>query len=354
MASRYKFIDLLRGLAILLMVLNHTARYWLDERSALFAYEVIYSTVTLAAPLFLFLVGFCLSLSFENALIKYRTNQRVILKYLIRGVGTIIIGYIFSLAVFGAGSVWDGRVLQAIGLSIILAIPFLYLWDRQPARKYIVALIFALPFAFWIFFQPLSSWVGSHFWLGKIFFLEFPLWPFFSLVLWGLVMGKYFVRYRNDPDKLKTWLEKMFNGGLVLVLAAFFLTYVRLIISGGRLMGFDNDSILNNCWAPGPVTSLWIAGAIFVLLPFFVFVGDKAGKFGAWLEKLGQAALFVYVLHHLIVLNLFSALFGFRAGNPIFYLMDVLMLIILLVYCSLLWMWLKKLVKENLCFPLLK
>ena len=61
-ASRLAFLDGLRGLALILMVVNHTARWWIEARMTVGRYALIYVTLTLAAPIFLFLVGFCLPL----------------------------------------------------------------------------------------------------------------------------------------------------------------------------------------------------------------------------------------------------------------------------------------------------
>jgi len=61
--ERLLFLDALRGLALVYMVLNHTARWWLDAPMGRPRSHLIYVTVTLAGPLFLFLVGFCLPLA---------------------------------------------------------------------------------------------------------------------------------------------------------------------------------------------------------------------------------------------------------------------------------------------------
>ncbi|MGH7264321.1 MAG: heparan-alpha-glucosaminide N-acetyltransferase domain-containing protein, partial [Candidatus Rokuibacteriota bacterium] len=62
MTGRRPFVDALRGLAVALMVVNHTARWWLDP--ALGGREaLVYVTMVLAGPTFLLLVGFSLALS---------------------------------------------------------------------------------------------------------------------------------------------------------------------------------------------------------------------------------------------------------------------------------------------------
>ena len=338
MASRYKFIDILRGLAILFMVLNHTARWWLDESLSFFGYHMIYITVTLAAPLFLFLVGFCLVISYQKNLTS-KTNWQIVSKYLIRGFGVIIIGYIFNSVVFGFGNIWGGKVLQAIGTSIILSLPILYLLQFKRAIKYLIGLACLLPISFWLLFQPFSAWLAGHFWIGKIFFKEFPLWPYFSLVLLGLILGKYFADYKNDPDKLKTFFVQAFSWGFGLVVSALILALTRLIILRVPLISFENDYALNHCWTPGIVTSIWIVGAILLMLSFSYFSAGKLGRATLWLEKLGQSALFVYVFHHLIVLNLFSNFLSFHLDNIFLYFADVLILVVFLVYSAKVWTW---------------
>jgi len=53
------------------MVVNHTARWWLDLSVGMPRYHIIYLTVPLSAPLFLFLVGFCLPLSYLNSTVTH-------------------------------------------------------------------------------------------------------------------------------------------------------------------------------------------------------------------------------------------------------------------------------------------
>ena len=65
--TRLAYLDGLRGVALVLMVVNHTARWWVDAHMTWTRYGLIYVTLTLAAPTFLFLVGFCLPLARSTA-----------------------------------------------------------------------------------------------------------------------------------------------------------------------------------------------------------------------------------------------------------------------------------------------
>src|SRR5436305_72743 len=61
--ERLVFLDALRGFALIFMVLNHSGRWWQDRVMGWPRYYAIYVTMAVAAPVFLFLVGFCLPLS---------------------------------------------------------------------------------------------------------------------------------------------------------------------------------------------------------------------------------------------------------------------------------------------------
>ena len=63
MSGRLAFLDVLRGVALIVMVLNHTSRWWIDRQMGWSRYWLVYGTVTVAAPIFLFLVGFVLPVS---------------------------------------------------------------------------------------------------------------------------------------------------------------------------------------------------------------------------------------------------------------------------------------------------
>src|SRR2546425_9861821 len=66
MPPRLAFLDVFRGFALIVMVLNHTGRWWIGREMGWWRYWLVYGTVTVAAPIFLFLVGFVLPLSLHR------------------------------------------------------------------------------------------------------------------------------------------------------------------------------------------------------------------------------------------------------------------------------------------------
>ena len=62
---RLAYLDVARGVALVLMVVNHTGRYWLT--GTVESEPLIYLTTSGAGPTFLFLVGFVLPLSYRSS-----------------------------------------------------------------------------------------------------------------------------------------------------------------------------------------------------------------------------------------------------------------------------------------------
>src|SRR5260370_16798733 len=95
-SSRLQFLDGLRGVALILMVVNHTSRDWLDVIMGWPRYHLVYGSLILPAAIFLFLVGFCLPISYhklprsEGLLGDFRRSFR-------RGIGIVAAGYLLNL-----------------------------------------------------------------------------------------------------------------------------------------------------------------------------------------------------------------------------------------------------------------
>jgi len=131
MPARLAFLDVLRGFALIVMVLNHTSRWWIAREMGWWRYWIVYGTVTVAAPIFLFLVGFVLPLSLHRHAGNIVTPERL-WTYWRRGATIYAAGVLLNVVVFrsvhlGSLSPDDsplaGGVLQTIGLSIILMTP---------------------------------------------------------------------------------------------------------------------------------------------------------------------------------------------------------------------------------------
>src|SRR5712664_584686 len=113
--TRFAYLDGLRGAALIFMVLNHTARWWMDGHMTWSRYHLIYVTLTLSAPVFLFLVGFCLPLSLRSSADAPESMGALLRKFAPRGARIVLAGLLLNVLVFPDEPVLSGGVLQMIG-----------------------------------------------------------------------------------------------------------------------------------------------------------------------------------------------------------------------------------------------
>jgi hypothetical protein len=297
--TRLAFLDVMRGVALIVMVLNHTGHWWIDRQMGWPRYWLVYVTVTVAAPIFLFLVGFVLPVSLHKNAAEMTRPARV-WGYVRRGLQIIGAGLLLNVVVFRDEPIYSGGVLQTIGASIIVMALLAPILRLRGGAGALLALALAGYVVFVAAHARIEAWVPQHPVAALIFFFDYAPWPWMCIVLVGLVVGWW-------------WRETAARGPD----AVFF---VRLAALGGALMafavaaewrwpsaphvGFTRDLGVNNHWIPGPITAVWILGMLFVLLFLFYWLCEVRGWRPPWLIVLGQTALVLYFLHQIIAYTL--------------------------------------------------
>jgi uncharacterized membrane protein len=200
-SERFWEIDVLRGIAILMMITYHLffdLNYFGVYKTNLYSLPVLLFLYPIGT-LFLLLVGISLTLSYarvQNTLTP-RQKQK---KFLFRGAG------IFSLGLLITALTWvyphDGfvvfGVLHCIGLSIILAYPLI----QRRMLSLVLGLICVVVGVFLYTMVTVSfPWL---LWLGLIptpfYTLDyFPLLPWFGVVLIGIFLGNSL--YQNNARR---------------------------------------------------------------------------------------------------------------------------------------------------------
>lgn len=343
--SRLVFLDALRGFALVLMVLNHTGRWWQDRTMGWPWYYSVYVTMAVAAPSFLFLVGFCLPLSLSK--LRGGAVQQALptlAKYAKRGGRVILAGLLLNVLVFRDDPFWTNGVLQTIGVGIIVAAP-LGLFVRSAVGRAATVVVAALIYlAFDAAYGPLSAWVTAHPAASRVLFFEFPPWPWVALVLFGLVPGQLWVE-RVDSRQRNRYMRAMAGVGVLCVVWLF--VYDWWARTPNRFM-FKRDFILNNHWTPRGATTVAVIGVVFVLMALFYYAAEVRQVRMTWLVTLGQTALMLYFVHHLIVLTLVNEHLHRKFNNWWLYGLANLALMFLLLGLGRAWIEIKKLYRQRL------
>ncbi len=239
---RFWEVDLLRGLAVVMMVafhffydLNYFGIYRVNVSSGFWFY---FARIT--AGLFILLVGVSLVLSSSRAEMQGKRGAQVFMGFLKRGLWIFFLGLVVTVATYllvGDGFIVFG-ILHFIGISIILAYPFLRLkaWN----------LIFgAAVIAIGFFLQSQSVSSPWLLWLGLapvgFYTLDYiPIFPWFGVVLIGIFLGNALYKgYRRQfvlPDLSGTALAGAL--GLLGRNSLFiYLIHQPLIVAGLVLLG---------------------------------------------------------------------------------------------------------------------
>jgi uncharacterized membrane protein len=339
--GRLRFIDGMRGVALILMVVNHTSRDWIGVSMGWARYHLVYGSLLLPAAMFLFLVGFSLPISFH-------THGRAegflagLARYARRGVGIIAAGYLLNVIMLPRGPVppeervWHGGVLQTIGLSIIVLGPLVPLLRRRGIRWAFLALavFIYLSFAWW--HTALVRWCAMHPRLGVSLFGDFPPWPWMAVALIGLVVSWAWLEARRQgPGEEARFFAQVAGTGGVLLLA--YAAWEWWIPTTPRF-GFARDLGLNDYWTPRGMSTFLIMGGLAIILALCYWLMQVRGWTIPWLVTLGQTALPLYFIHQLIEETLIHRTLGIQFQSWTLYWAANVALIVLCVYIGRAWL----------------
>lgn len=242
--GRFWEVDLTRGLAVIMMIVFHFV-YDLDYfgiRSSNISTGFWFYFARATAGLFILLVGISLVLSTSRAEMQGKRGQ-IFAGLLKRGLWIFFLGAIVTLATYilvGDGFIVFG-ILHFIGISIILAYPFLSLRPRA------MNLVFgAAAIAIGLFLQARSYPTPWLLWLGLapegFYTLDYvPIFPWFGVVLIGIFLGGVlYGGYRRNfplPD-----ISGSFSARLLCIMGQnsliIYLVHQPLIVATLVLLGY--------------------------------------------------------------------------------------------------------------------
>jgi uncharacterized membrane protein len=335
-AGRLSYLDVLRGVALVLMVINHTSRDWMDGVMGWPRYYLIYGSLLLPAAIFLFLVGFVLPIGYHRA---PQPPGPTAARFFRRGLRIVGAGYLLNLLVIRTQPVWSGGVLQTIGLAIIVLGLLLPLMPYPWTRWVLVAVAVGGYLAFAAAIPMLARWSAEHPGLGKALFNDFPPWPWLAVALLGLVAGWTWLEARKRGQAHE---DRFFvtTAGIGVALLVAYLAWEWWMPTTPRF-GFPRDFGLNRHWSPRGVTTFLVLGGVACLLAATYWLMEGRTLRARWLVTLGQTALMLYFVHQMIELTLVKEWLGLRFNHWGVYWVANAVFLVLLVYLGRAWIAIK-------------
>jgi uncharacterized membrane protein len=307
--QRLAFLDGLRGVALILMVLNHTSRDWLEPASMNPGqYYLVYGSLLHPATIFLFLVGFCLPMSYRRHADAREDWLGLLVRYARRGSIVMAGGFLLNVLVFPEWPFWAGGVLQTIGLCIVLLAPLLPLGRMASVRAAVVVVAVSLYAGFSVAHPALVLWSKAHPFVADVLFRGFPPFPWTGAALLGLAAGWFWLdaRARGDEERFFAIVAVV----AVLSVAAYWAW--QWWAPAPARFGFRRDFSLNGNWTPRGTTMFLILGGVAALLSGTYRAMQVRRHVPGWLVVLGQTALILYFVHQVIELTLVSRVLGWR------------------------------------------
>ncbi len=325
-AGRIVSIDVLRGVAILVMMLDHVReRFYMHTRTGDPMFDFIepdlYFTRYLthfAAPIFIFLAGLSAWLYAHPADRPYRSPSAFLLK---RGLVIIGIEVVFYYLVWADSypSFLFLQVLFVIGLCLI----GLSLACRLSSWA-IGALGLFLAFGHSVL-EPISfepGGIGYVLWTilhdpgdlaqigGLTINLSYPALPWFGVILLGYWAGPLYAR-SSSPGKRRKALIAAGSAclGVLLVLRGLNLYGETLLWSAGETFLATVMSFLNFTKYPPSPNYLMVTLGIGLLLLAWVESIDARNRLLGAIRAFGLAPMFLYVVHLYVLLAAYWVLF---------------------------------------------
>lgn len=314
---RLDSLDILRGLVIVLMAIDHVRDFWSLEA---FQPEDLSQTspeyfftrwiTHFCAPVFVFLAGTSSYLYGQKINDKKALSQFL----LVRGVWLVfieifVINFSFLLGFFWSEWGFFLQVIWAIGVAMIALAGLVWLSD-----KWILAIALLLMFGHNLLNAIVPTDLGSLAWLWKMLheggyqglntsgnwgvFFVYPILPWIGVIAAGYVFGR--IMLLDQAERFK-WLLYLGLGAIVLFIV---LRYSNLY---GDTTDWETQknslftfmSFLNTQkYPPSLLFLLMTLGPAMLLLIWFERARNRV--FG-WLKVFGRVPFFFYVLHFMFI-----------------------------------------------------
>ncbi|MFH0735781.1 MAG: heparan-alpha-glucosaminide N-acetyltransferase domain-containing protein [bacterium] len=305
--ERILFIDLMRALAVLLMVQGHTIHTLLGSEYRTLDSVFFYSWHTIrgfTAPIFMFTAGLAFTYLLRENKQPVKGNVRI--KKGLKRVGILLgIGYLLRFPTYDIFNFSDVTyaqwqtfftvdALHLIGMGLLFVIGLVYLGEKLKLTDNVIFTFGAL---FFFLFAPsvLSSNLYTHF-PGPIaaYFTErggslFPLFPWAGYVISGAILGSFIANNKTFAKTKVFSYNLIFIGSLAISLSA--------IISQLNIHGAIKDAY----WVEITKLILLRVGVVTALYGIASILEKKITYLPKIVRQMGSNTLLIYVAHLIIL-----------------------------------------------------
>ena len=307
-------IDILRGIIIVLMALDHTRDFWghapfspTDLNATTPAWFFTRWVTHFCAPLFVFLTGLSAFLYGQKV-----QSRAAIQRYLVsRGLWLVVVELViinFSWQ-FGFSFLFV-QVIWVIGVSMILLALMLYLPLNLMAAFSLAVVLFhnALDDAWFMALSDGKDWlwkmlhVSQGFTIGDskfYLYVAYPLIPWFAVMALGYWAGQWYLQ--GQPQR---WRWLIVSGGAMI--AVFLVLRLGNIygdpgafVPGSTLLDSFMAMLNTTKYPPSLLFLCMTLGPGLMVLAALEKVDANAGhyRYFHWLKVFGSVPLFFYILH---------------------------------------------------------
>jgi uncharacterized membrane protein len=307
--SRYVYIDLLRGWAVLVMIEVHVFNTFLLEQYRHAAWFPVLNFINgLVAPSFLFIAGYAFAVIGQRKWEDYLAFGPVFRKQVMRVLQVWIVGYMLHIPFFSLRrllvsaaadwhSFWLVDVLHCIAFSLMLMLA-LVLIGRTKKAFFVQLLVVGLSAAIitpilWfttplsVLPFPLATYINAT--LGSLF----PIFPWMGFALLGGATGQWMVWMKARDEEKKFFLRVLYGGAAMTAGSV-------LVQSLPVVLPWPHDLI-----SPNPVFFVLRLGIVLILLSTLWFWEQTAKSGRSVVSVVGMESLVVYSGHLLIIYGLF-------------------------------------------------
>ncbi|MCX6174102.1 MAG: heparan-alpha-glucosaminide N-acetyltransferase domain-containing protein [Ignavibacteriales bacterium] len=305
--QRIIFLDLMRALAVLMMIQGHTIDTFLGDQYRTFdsnIYDIWFTLRGFTAPIFMFVSGVTFTYLLRSQSLPFFENPRVN-KGVHRFIILLVIGYLLRFPtprMFDFSEVNHGQwltfftvdALHLIAFGILIILFLSYIAEKYKRSDY---LIFSLGAVFFFFMFPLTekiNWANflpipfaAYLYQGTGSY--FPLFPWAGYVISGALLGSYLAKNPLSFSS-KKFSYKLFFFGVVSFAVCYSIHSLEDFLYGEKTFWTDNTALI-----------FYRLGFILMLNSLMSFISLRLKQIPGIITKIGKNTLLLYVIHVVVL-----------------------------------------------------